>query len=60
MNKTNVAVESDQSEFDLADIKSCASNQVNVLSVKDAPIRYECTLRETMSVSELPAGGTVV
>ena len=29
-------------------------------SVKGSPIRYECTLREVISISDLPTGGSVI
>lgn len=38
-------------------MQSC---KVAALSVADSPIRYECTLREIISVSDLPAGGTII
>ncbi len=60
MNMTSASVPSQESEFDFANIDSCRSATVRPLSVKDAPIRYECTLREIIPVSDLPAGGKVV
>ncbi len=60
MNQTSVSIESEQSEFDFAQIESCASHKVTPLSVAQSKIRYECTLRQSISVSDLPAGGTVV
>lgn len=60
MNLTSTSLAIDESEFDLADIESCASIKVLPWSVKDAPIRYECTLREVIPVSDLPTGGTVI
>lgn len=60
MNMTSASIGIDQSEFDYADIEYTCSNQVVPLSVKASPIRYECTLREVISVSDLPTGGTVV
>jgi flavin reductase (DIM6/NTAB) family NADH-FMN oxidoreductase RutF len=59
-NLTSTSLAIDESEFDLADIESCASIKVLPWSVKDAPIRYECTLREVIPVSDLPTGGTVI
>tara|TARA_B110000438_G_scaffold295002_3_gene337291 strand:+ start:2670 stop:3272 length:603 start_codon:yes stop_codon:yes gene_type:complete len=60
MNLTSASLKIDESEFDFADVESCASYKVQPSSVKDAPIRYECTLREVISVSDLPTGGTVI
>lgn len=60
MNMTSAGLQIDESEFDFADVVSCASNKVTPKSVKDSPIRYECTLREVVRISELPTGGCVV
>mgnify|MGYP000397292671 FL=1 len=60
MNKTSASIDFDQSEFDFADVESCASHIVAPLSVKDSPVRYECTLRDTISMGDLPTGGTVI
>ena len=60
MNLTSASLKIDESEFDFADVESCASYKVQPSSVKDAPIRYECTLREVIPVSDLPTGGTVI
>lgn len=60
MNQTSVSLTAEQSEFDFAQIDSCASHKVKPLSVAQSKIRYECTLRQSISVSDLPAGGTVV
>lgn len=60
MNQTSASIDSNESEFDFAGIESCASVKVKPRSVKDAPVRYECTLREVIPVSDLPTGGTVI
>ncbi|MEZ8989846.1 flavin reductase family protein [Vibrio breoganii] len=60
MNSTSATLDADVSEFDHADIEHTASTTVSPLSVKDSPIRYECRLREIISLSDLPAGGTIV
>ncbi|MEZ9788979.1 flavin reductase [Vibrio breoganii] len=60
MNSTSAALDADVNEFDHADIEHTASTTVSPLSVKDSPIRYECRLREIISLSDLPAGGTIV
>ena len=49
-----------ESEFDFAKIRSCSSHHVTPLSVEDSPIRFECTLRDVISVGGLPMGGAVV
>jgi flavin reductase (DIM6/NTAB) family NADH-FMN oxidoreductase RutF len=60
MNMTSATIPRDESEFDLADVECCASHKVGPRSVKESPIRYECTLREVIPVSHLPTGGTVI
>ncbi|TWX66658.1 flavin reductase family protein [Colwellia sp. C1TZA3] len=60
LNLTSASLNQDESEFDFAGVERCASYQVKPRSVKDSPIRYECTLREVISVSDLPTGGTVI
>lgn len=60
MNLTSTALNIDESEFTFADVDSCPSNKVLPLSVKESPVRYECTLRQVISISGLPTGGAVV
>ena len=60
MNQTCAALPSAQSEFEFAGVVACASVTVKPLSVADAPVRYECRLREVLNISAAPAGGTVV
>ena len=60
MNQTSASLSKDKSEFSFAEVESCISHSVLPRSVKDSPVRYECTLREIISVSDLPTGGTVV
>jgi flavin reductase (DIM6/NTAB) family NADH-FMN oxidoreductase RutF len=59
-NQTSASIEIDKSEFDFADVEKVASKTVKSFSVKESPIRYECTLRETLNISDLPSGGTIV
>ena len=60
MNQTSAAIDHDISEFDYANVEQCASHRVTPHSVKQSPVRYECTLREIISVSDLASGGTVI
>ena len=60
MNMTSASLAIDESEFNFASVESCASDKVLPRSVKESPVRYECTLRDTISISDLPAGGTVI
>jgi flavin reductase (DIM6/NTAB) family NADH-FMN oxidoreductase RutF len=59
MNLTCASTSSDQSEFDLAQIKQSTSHSVKPASVAGTLIRYECTLREVVRLSSLPMGGSV-
>jgi flavin reductase (DIM6/NTAB) family NADH-FMN oxidoreductase RutF len=60
MNSTSASLPIDESEFDFANVESCTSSKVMPRSVKDSPVRYECSLRELIPVSDLPTGGTVI
>lgn len=60
MNQTSASLNIDESEFDFADVENCSSYKVMPQSVKESPVRYECTLREVISISDLPTGGTVI
>ncbi|USA46194.1 flavin reductase family protein [Acinetobacter sp. C26M] len=59
MNLSCALLPPEQSEFEFANIEAEPSHAVAALSVKDAPIRYECQLREVLQLSTLPSGGTV-
>ena len=59
-NTSSASINADESEFDFASVESTASYKVTPRSVKASPVRYECTLREIISIGDLPAGGTVV
>ena len=41
MNVTSQAININNSEYDFADVESCASYKVTHRSVKESPIRYE-------------------
>jgi flavin reductase (DIM6/NTAB) family NADH-FMN oxidoreductase RutF len=60
MNITSTSLDIYESEFNFADVESCSSYKVMPRSVKESPIRYECSLREVISISDLPTGGTVI
>ena len=60
VNATSANIAIDESEFDYANIESCVSHKVAPRSVKQSPIRYECSLREVISIGDLPASGTVI
>jgi len=60
MNTTSESIGIEQSEFELAEVDHIPSKTVTPLSVKNSPIRYECTLRDAITLGDLPAGGTVI
>jgi flavin reductase (DIM6/NTAB) family NADH-FMN oxidoreductase RutF len=59
-NQTSANIGIDESEFHSAGVEHCSSKTVMPPSVKESPIRYECTLRESIKIGDLPAGGRVV
>ena len=60
MNQTSAGIDSEQSEFDFAGVEHCSSNKVACLWVAQSPVRYECKLREKISLGDLPTGGTII
>jgi flavin reductase (DIM6/NTAB) family NADH-FMN oxidoreductase RutF len=60
MNATSAALGIKESEFSFANVEACESAQVLTKSVKNAPVRYECRLREVVRVSDLQAGGQLI
>jgi len=60
MNMTSTSLNINESEFDFADVERCMSHKVIPHSVKGSPIRYECSLRDIITISDLPTGGTVI
>ena len=69
MNKTSASLAADESEFDFSGIESCSSVNVLPRSVKESPVRYECTLREAIPITSVKeneaaekplSGGTVI
>jgi len=60
MNQSCANYSPEVSEFDAAHIESTASRLVKPISVKASKVRYECTLREVITVSEQSAGGKMM
>jgi flavin reductase (DIM6/NTAB) family NADH-FMN oxidoreductase RutF len=60
MNKTSATLPSKESEYTFANVESCASEKVSPRSVKNSPIRYECTLRDTHCLGQTATAGTVI
>lgn len=60
MNASCASFSSDKSEIDEIGIETEVSHKVNPPSIKEALVRYECTLREVITISEKPIGGVLV
>ncbi|OUS72568.1 flavin reductase [Pseudoalteromonas sp. A601] len=60
MNQSCANYSSEVSEFDAAHIESTASRLVKPISVKASKVRYECSLREVITISEQSAGGQMM
>ena len=60
MNQTCASLAPEQSEFEFAKVASQPSMSVAPLSVSEALVRYECTLREVVRIASTPGAGTMV
>mgnify|MGYP001049657391 CR=1 FL=1 len=60
MNASCAAMPRDKSEIDEIGIATVPSKSVKVVGVKNAPVRYECKLRESITLSEKPIGGVLI
>ena len=60
MNQSCANYPSQISEFAAVGIESTASQVVKPLSVAAAKVRYECKLREVITISSQPAGGQMM
>lgn len=60
MNQSCANYSPEVSEFIAANIESTASQAVKPLSVASSKVRYECTLREVITISEQSAGGQIM
>ncbi|MEN9502173.1 MAG: hypothetical protein RI964_1458 [Pseudomonadota bacterium] len=60
MNATCADYSHDVSEFAMAAVKQVASVSVSPPGVMDSTIRYECRLRDILSISDLPSGGKLM
>ncbi|WP_067098478.1 flavin reductase family protein [Marinomonas atlantica] len=60
MNQSCAGLPPEKSEFDFADIASVESKVVMPLSVADAPVRYECRLREVKRIGDRAGAGSMV
>lgn len=60
MNETCAQFPADISEFEAVGVTACDSQQIKAKSVEKAKIRYECRLREVVTLSEQPSGGKLI
>lgn len=60
MNQSCANYSSLVSEFAAVGIDSVTSEFVTPLAVKGSKVRYECTLREVITLSEKPGGGQIM
>lgn len=60
MNITCADYPHDTSEFLIAGVEQVPSTSVAPPGVKDSKVRYECRLKEVVSVSDFPAGGKLM
>jgi len=60
MNQSCAPYSEAQSEIDEIGIQTIASKTVAPLSVKGSAVRYECRLREAITLSEQPMGGILI
>lgn len=60
MNQSSESFPPMVSEFNAVNISYQESNHVTPYSVSESPIRYECKLRQTISVGESAGSGTIV
>tara|TARA_B110000211_G_scaffold218623_1_gene263625 strand:+ start:517 stop:1125 length:609 start_codon:yes stop_codon:yes gene_type:complete len=60
MNQSCANYPSDVSEFTAANITKIDSQMVEAPSVADSKVRYECKLREVITISSEPGGGQMM
>lgn len=60
MNASSADYPPEVSEFDSVGINKIASVRVSPPGVADANVRFECSLRDIITVSDLPLGGHLV
>ncbi|WP_377113953.1 flavin reductase family protein [Pseudoalteromonas sp. M58] len=60
MNQSCANYPRDVSEFDAANIQRTPSQLVSVPSVVASKVRYECKLREVITISDEPSGGQMM
>jgi len=60
MNRSAAEVERDVDEFAFAGVTPVPSEAINVPRVQEAPISFECTLQQIVTINEGPGGGATI
>jgi flavin reductase (DIM6/NTAB) family NADH-FMN oxidoreductase RutF len=60
MNKTAAEVGPEVDEFVLSGLTPVASERISVPRVAESPVQMECRLREVITISSEPGGGSIV
>jgi len=60
MSKSAALLPPDQSEFDYAGLTAAKSETISVPRVAEAPLAFECKLRQIVEIGVNPMGGAVV
>ena len=60
MNRTATVLPRGQSEFEWAGVTPVPSESIRVPRVAEAPVAFECTLLQTVTISDQPGGGSAV
>jgi len=60
MNQTAALLPPERSEFEWAGVTPAPSETISVPRVKEAPVSFECKLRQIVTVNDRPGGGAVV
>lgn len=60
MNLTSAEVPSEESEFELAGLKTAPSVRIRPPRVEASPVSFECELMQHIPVGEGPGGGNIV
>lgn len=60
MNQSCASLPPEQSEFEFANVPNQPSKRVAPKSVSESLVRYECSLRQIIRLSDAPGSGTMV
>lgn len=60
MNACSAELPPDKSEFDLSGLTPIPATRIKPPLVRESPVNIECVLREIMTISDQPGGGSVI